>query len=329
MEAKAWLAMDPFATTAAPGPRWTQPGRLVRTAAPTRDAESYACASTIQRSQNGGEMERKDSAESVISKFYNEGGWNVTDGVTADAEKFEDLRPAASNYVSRCRLRVARHIPQNGGQNLIDMASGPIQYPEYLEYSKGFTRRHCVDLSADALAQAKAKIGDHGVYHHGNFFDLPFERDFFDCALSLHTIYHIDENKQEGAVRKLVEITRPGAPVIIVYSNPSTLIASIKSALRRGSGVGELYFHRHPLSWWQRFGDVAEVNIYPWRSFGAAAQRAMFPDNVFGRWMFKALFLLEEAFPQFFVKHFQYPMIVLKKRSPAVPAPPEVAVTAN
>lgn len=258
-------------------------------------------------------MERHDTAENVVSKFYNEGGWDVTNGVTADAEKFEDLRSVASSYVSKCRLRVVRHIP-SGGQHLLDMASGPIQYREYLAFSRSFAKRHCVDLSADALAQAEAKIGEHGVFHHGSFFDLPFEKNFFDCSISLHTIYHMDAAKQEMAVRKLIDITKPGAPVIIVYSNPETLIARITSALRRSRKGGELYFHCHPLVWWERFADAARIEIYPWRSFGADAQRALFPDNAVGRLMFKLLFMLEEALPRLFVKYFQYPMIVLTKR---------------
>lgn len=258
-------------------------------------------------------MAHQDAAEAGISKFYNEGGWNVVGGVTTDAEKFEDLRPEAAEYVSRCRLRVLRHIPAAGGQAILDMASGPIQYPEYLEYSRRFAKRHCVDLSSDALAQAAAKIGDHGVYYHGSFFDLSFEDNFFDCSLSLHTVYHMDAARQEEAVRKLVRITKPGAPVVITYSNPNTLIASIRSMLGRSAKEGEIYYHRHPLSWWSRFEDIAKVEIHPWRSFGAAAQKRLFPNNWLGRWMFRALFALEETFPRFFVKRFQYPMVALTK----------------
>ncbi len=267
----------------------------------------------------------KNDAEKIVARFYNEGGWDVTAGVTTDAEKFEDLREVAREYVSKCRLRVLRHVPPHG-QFMLDMASGPIQYPEYLEYSRNFAKRYCVDLSSSALEQAKAKIGEHGVFLHGSFFDLEFEKDFFDCAISLHTIYHMDEKLQETAVRKLVDVTKPGCPVIIVYSNPDTVIAGLRSALRRVTGrrgsskgpdvegdAADLYFSPHPVGWWQRFKDVADVRLYPWRSLGAPAQKAMFPNNLLGEGMFKMLFSLEETFPGFFVRRFQYPMIVLMK----------------
>ena len=61
-------------------------------------------------------------------------------------------------YVSKCRKRILRYIPQKG-LNILDFASGPIQYKEYLLYSKNYKYRHCVDFSKDAIMAAKAKIG--------------------------------------------------------------------------------------------------------------------------------------------------------------------------
>ena len=275
-----------------------------------------------------------DKAEERVSKFYNSVGWETDDEITEDARRFEDLREYSKEYVSKCRLRVLRHIPNNG-VNLLDMASGPIQYKEYLEYSKNFKKRYCVDLSSAALEMAKKKIGDHGVFLHGSFFDIPMEENFFDCTVSLHTIYHIDKDKQEDAVRKLLHVTKPEKRVIIVYSNPNTLLASlpfrlvslpfrilrkIKSILKKSHIKIEqkedlgLYFHPHSIEWWERFSDIAIVNIFPWRSFGSDTQKRLIPNNKLGRKMFAVLFNLEERFPNFFVKHFQYPMIILTKK---------------
>ena len=132
---------------------------------------------------------------------------------------FEDLRKHSAKYVHKCRERVFRHIPDSG-VNILDMASGPLEFQDYVDYSKNFEKRYCVDLSSTALEMAKRRIGDHGVFLHGSFFDIPLQENFFDCALSIHTIYHIDKDKQEIAVRKLLHVTKPGKPVIIVYSNP-------------------------------------------------------------------------------------------------------------
>jgi ubiquinone/menaquinone biosynthesis C-methylase UbiE len=268
-----------------------------------------------------------NDAERLVAQFYSTVGWETDQGVTEDARRWEDLRSNAQRYVTACRLRVLRHIPP-GGEAILDMASGPIQYPEYLEYSRNFARRYCVDLSEKALEGAKRKIGSHGVFFHGSFFDMPFESDFFDCSVSLHTIYHIDKDRQEEAVRKLVQVTRRGKPVIIVYSNPRTLLASFparamrrlgrlvarRASIKEAEGGPPLYAYAHPVSWWSRFSDIATVKILPWRSLGSDDQQSLIPDNRLGAMMLDLLFRLEEAFPAFFVKHFQYPMVVLTKK---------------
>ena len=233
-----------------------------------------------------------DNAEESVSKFYNTVGWETEGEVTEDAKRWEDLREHARDYVSKCRLRVLRYIPDHG-ENILDMASGPIQYKEYLEYSKNFQKRYCVDLSFGALEKARKKIGDHGVFLHGSFFDIPMEDDFFDCAVSLHTIYHMHKDKQEEAVRKLIRVTKLGSPVIVVYCNPHTIISTISSSFpvralrkikrisRRAKGGARLenradieqevslYFYPHPIEWWDRFNDIAHVKVLPWRSFSS------------------------------------------------------------
>ena len=264
-----------------------------------------------------------DKAEDAVSEFYNSVGWKTENDITEDARRWEDLREHAEKYVQNCRLRVLKHIPDRG-HYMLDMASGPIQYSEYLEYSKNYKKRYCVDLSSAALRSAKEKIGDHGVFLKGSFFDIPFEDNFFDCSISLHTIYHIHMSRQEEAVRKLLRITKPEKPVIIVYSNPSTithlpsrLINYIKPVAKKPSPCGDkkmkFYFHAFPLQWWERFSDVATVKILPWRSFTAATQKTVFPDNRLGRNLFDLLYSLEERYPRFFSKHFTYPMIILTK----------------
>jgi len=266
-------------------------------------------------------------AEEKVKKFYNTIGWQTEGKITEDARRNEDLRENAKQYVSKCRLRVLKYIPNNG-ENILDMASGPIQYKEYLEYSRNFRKRYCIDLSKKALDDAKKKIGNHGVFLCGSFFDIFLEEDFFDCAISLHTIYHIDKDKQEEAVRKLIRVTKPGSPVIIVYSNPHTIIRffllpfyflrRIKKLLREikkeKKKESYLYFFAHPIRWWDRFRNLADIEILPWRSFSSSCQKRLIPNNKFGKKIFDILFNMEERFPNFFVKYFQYPMIVLTKR---------------
>jgi len=267
--------------------------------------------------------------EEGVSRFYNTVAWKTEEGITDAARRWEDLREHARAYVSQSRLRVLRHIPESG-VNILDMGSGPIQFNEYLEYSRNFKKRYCVDLSLGALEDARRKIGDHGVFLHGSFFDIPLEDNFFDCTVSLLTIFNIDKNKQEEAVRKLIRVTKPGKPVIIVYRNPNTIISFLRLPIRvlrraktaftkwnrmpRREEGSTLYYYVHAIEWWNRFNDIATVKMLPWRSFDSNLQKALIPNNKLGSKMFDLLFALEGRFPMFFVKHFEYCMIVLTKR---------------
>jgi len=55
-----------------------------------------------------------NKAEEKVSKFYTQKSWETKSVIIEDTKRFEDLRQVAEDYVSRCRLRVLRHIPKAG-----------------------------------------------------------------------------------------------------------------------------------------------------------------------------------------------------------------------
>ncbi len=252
-----------------------------------------------------------------IYKFYNEIGWKKNKINSIDAQLFEDLRPCAKNYVSKCRKKIKKYIPKKG-TNLLDFASGPIQYDEYLSYSKNFNKRHCVDFSKTAIKEARRKIKKKGKYYCKDFLKINFKKNFFDCVISLHTIYHINKKDQKKTVEKMIDITKKGKPIIIVYSNPNTLVSKIKNVLKfNNRNIKDkklLYFYCHPLNWWKQFNDKASVEVFIWRSFSSQHQKIIFPDNYIGKLMFDLLFFFENKFSKFFSKNFQYPIILLTKK---------------
>ena len=248
-----------------------------------------------------------------IYKFYNNEGWKKKNKTYKDAELFEDLRYYAKKYVSNCRNRIFNFIPRNG-THLLDFASGPIQYKEYLKYSKNFKVRHCVDFSKDAIKQAKKKIRNKGKYYCNDFFKLNFKKNFFDCCISLHTIYHIKKNSQKKAVAKLLNITKKKSPVIILYSNPETLVSRLSKIFKlKRKKEHSIYFYCHPIKWWNQFKNTATIEMYPWRSFSSGHQKIIFPNNVIGKIIFDFIFKLENLFGNFFINNFQYYIIVLRK----------------
>ena len=91
-----------------------------------------------------------------VYSFYEKKGWNINNKITKDSELFEDNRAVAKEYLKKCRLKILKFIPKKG-LNFLDFASGPIQYKEYLKYSKNYNYRHCIDFSKAAIRDAKKK----------------------------------------------------------------------------------------------------------------------------------------------------------------------------
>ena len=261
-----------------------------------------------------------DPVTASVSELYSYQLWRERDGLTEDAKLWEDSRPAIGEYLAACRRRVQSHLP-NEGESLLDFASGPIQYPEYLEYSRDFSTRTCVDLSEHALVEAKKKLGTKGEYLHGDFLSIPIPADTFACSISLHTIYHIDAQKQEIAVRKLIDVTKKGCSIVIVYSNPQNVVSVpfkvwgwLRKRLPCPPPDSPLYFHAFPLKWWRRFEDQATMVQLPWRTLSGSTLRRLIPNNILGTNVLRGLFLLEEKFPALFLALGEYPMIILTKK---------------
>ena len=151
--------------------------------------------------------------------------------------------------------------------------------------------------------------------------DLPFEDEFFDATVSLHTIYHIHKDDQEKAVRQLLRVSKKGVPVIIIYSNPDKLLTRIKRNFRNPFQKSEpyksnsdlLYFHAHPLEWWRKFEDTASVELHPWRFFTASDAHRLVPSNKVGSAILKGFLKLDELAPKLMTSWGAYPIIILRK----------------
>lgn len=280
-----------------------------------------------------------------VRAFYDEKGWaEVEEGVYGDT-LFEDLRPVAKEYFSNSHRRVNRYLTK--GEFFFDIASGPIQYPEHLEYSKGCEYRVCVDFSFRALVAARKRLGTGGIFILGDITNLPIQSATMSGGISLHTIYHVDRSKQLAAFLELYRILKPGAVAVVVYSwgrycrtmcfieslsnLPRTLkrlAASMIYGLIRPSKLREiqalemeearsdqqLYFAPYPYKWFrENLPSTMEWELKVWRSLSLNVSRRCFPDNQFGRILYKLAYALEEFAPVITARWGQYPMFLIRK----------------
>ncbi len=273
-----------------------------------------------------------------VQQFYDERGWKKRDAVFSDAVIFEDLRSVTVQYQHTCHLRVAKHLAP-AGTYLLDVASGPVQYDEYLLYSKGYRRRVCVDISFLALAEARKRLGDKGIYVLGDVTELPFADDAFDGIVSLHTIYHVPEVRQETAFKEIHRVLARDKKAVVVYSwgNRSLLMLATMLPIRawqfllrrlrraRAGGRRDLYAHQHSYRWFSGRQWPFTYELRCWRSVGVDFTKLYIHDWLFGRAILRGLYRLEDRWPRLFGIIGQYPMIVIGKSA----APAAHTIDAN
>lgn len=270
--------------------------------------------------------------KTAVRDFYQQVGWEQrADGVFADALLFEDLRAVSRTYRHQCHLRVNRHLPP-AGKFLLDAASGPLQYPEYLTYHEHFDYRLCVDISAVALSEARKRLGPRGLYVLADIIDLPFKDHSLDGAISLHTIYHVPAARQERAFAELYRVLRPGGRAAVVYSWGQhsrlmqvllfpfqvckLLLKPARKFLRRRrpqAGLG-LYFHAHRRHWLeQKLRPRFPYEILVWRSVSVAFLKIFVHQRLGGERLLSWIYRFEEKYPRFCGKIGQYPLIVFAR----------------
>ena len=269
-----------------------------------------------------------------VFEYYKKIGWAKNDqGYFVDTGVNENLQKVCNDYNTATRRRVLWELQDQPGceyKKILDCASGPVQYPEYIEYSSDYKSRYCVDFSMEALrwAEENLRSASQKKCHFicNDFFEEPFEPNYFDSTISLHTLYHVDKELQEAFVNKLIECTKPGMKVIIIYSNPFSLRACFALPLHlllvmrawiknhifgKSPLVKKLYFARHPIGWWKRFSNRGEVRIKSYRSFTPVLEKFLIPDNIIGGFIYDFLFKFEKRNISKYLS--DYYMVVIKK----------------
>jgi SAM-dependent methyltransferase len=291
-----------------------------------------------------------------VRDFYDSVGWRqIGEGLYQNA-RYEDLRPVSREYIHRCHLRLGRYLPREG-RYLLDAGSGPIQYPEYLDYSRGFRRRVCLDISRRALVEARARIGEHGLFIVGDIANLPFSAQVFAGVVSLHTIHHLPSEEHQRAFLEFYRVLRPAGSAAVVYSwgsrSPLMRLAAGPIALafgaqrlygrvrrgRRGPGGAD----RTPTAWWpvgpsstftykhdyrwvvRSLGMLPGLEVRVWRTVSTSFLRAFIHRRFLGQTWLRWLYWCEERAPRLLGRIGQYPAILFSR--PAANDHPKERVT--
>jgi ubiquinone/menaquinone biosynthesis C-methylase UbiE len=292
-------------------------------------------------------LKDKSTIKREVQEFYDQYGWQQIGEGLYQNSRYEDLRPVSEEYVHRCRARVSHYLPESG-ELILDGGSGPIQYREYEEYSTGFNRRVCLDISSLALQEARKRIGEHGWYVVGDLANLPFKGNAFGAAVSMHVIYHLPMEDQESAFREFFRVLRPGGNAVVIYSwGENSILMRLASIPVQLAGMflrlysrirfGKdrpmkvkdqeidketvalltkpgLYSFKHDYQWLRKsVGGLPGFEVRVWRTVSSAFLRALVHRQFLGRYWLRILFWLEERLSYPLGRLGQYPMVLFQK----------------
>ena len=265
-----------------------------------------------------------------VREFYDEIGWQQEQDGHYQNARYEDLRPVSREYIHRTRLRVMNGLIPTG-RFLLDAGSGPVQYDEYKTYSQGYQKRVCLDISIQALREARNRIGEHGLFVVGDLANLPFKKESFDGAVSMHAIHHLALAEHPRAYGEIHRVLASGRTAAIVngWHEPflSRMAEPLIGLMRRLSGRSEkkkkewlneedpsgTFVQKMTPEWLKsEIGSKMDLEIKPWRSLSTRILR-WFVRPFGGRALLRFVFWLENKFPAFFAENGQYPLIVIKK----------------
>jgi len=271
-----------------------------------------------------------------VFDYYNEVEYKIKDSlkIYEDSPKWVDFREVSSAYIRNSFSKASNYYPPSG-KYLLDIASGPIGLPEYMALSDGYEFRICVDISINALIQAKINIeraGKKGIFICGDICNIPIQDNICDTVLSQHTLYHIPKDDQLTAVNEMYRVAKQGSKIVIVYSwfyhswfmNISLNAIQLYRILRHFAGKlyvrlvkskPRLYFYPHSPRWFRKsfpFGE--DIDFYCWRSTNKYFLNLYIHKWFFGKQLLKKLIKIEEKRSKCLSKFGEYPAIVITKK---------------
>jgi SAM-dependent methyltransferase len=270
----------------------------------------------------------------TVQQFYDRFGWELAaNGIYKDTAAWVDLRPVMLPYYSRVRKRAKKFLrPQ--GVYFLDAGSGALPHPEYADYSSGYKKHVCVDLSEKGLREARKKLQDRGAYVIADMTRLPFRNETFDGISSNHAIYHVPADEQSNTVLELYRVLKPDCTGVIAYTwptcpfsdwivrYPNLWLRVVKKVFVRsgrlhqevGEDVPPLYFHPHNARWFHHLLGTRglDYEIRCAQLVDNMFSKALVPDNLLGSLLLRFFSMLESWLPHRLAEVARYPFVIIR-----------------
>jgi ubiquinone/menaquinone biosynthesis C-methylase UbiE len=154
--------------------------------------------------------ERSESNNGVAQEFYDSPLW-------PRFRFWEKFTWFCNGGERRARNQVLKHLPEQPNLRLLDVAVGDGVYVPWMPLDWQIVG---IDLTWSQLRACQARAGTRPVQLiQGEAESLPLHDAQFDAVLSIGAFNYF--NDPEGALREMVRVARPGAPIVISDELPN------------------------------------------------------------------------------------------------------------
>lgn len=106
-------------------------------------------------------------------------------------------------------------LPVQNGAAVLDLGCGTGLELEYYFKFNPAAKITGIDLSEDMLAALKQKFSGKAITAiHGSYFDIPFEKDRYDAAVSVESLHHFTKEEKTSLYKKVVALKRVSTKVL-------------------------------------------------------------------------------------------------------------------
>ena len=189
-----------------------------------------------------------------VKDYYDRIGWTKQKGKYVDALSFTTDK--GTKYQKACNDRLREMI--GSPELLLDVACGASPFNSKAK------KQLCIDFSITAIEEAK-KNKPEGLFVLGDITALPLKDNSVTDTISMHTIYHVDKDKQAAAIEEIKRVTKNKCYVVYNAGKHAKLVNILTLPLQlwnwsekriNPNSKRRVYFYAHSYKWLEQFGEI-------------------------------------------------------------------------
>ncbi|MCL6098502.1 MAG: class I SAM-dependent methyltransferase [Bacteroidetes bacterium] len=232
-----------------------------------------------------------------VKDYYDKIGWKKQKGKYVDTLTFTSDKGAKYKKAVNEQLREMIGEPDS----LLDIACGAVPFNSKAK------KQICIDFSITAVKEAKLNRPD-GLFVLGDITNIPLKDNSVTDTISLHTIYHIDKDKQSRAIEEIRRVSKKKCYVIYNAGKHATLVNILTLPLQlwnwsekriNPNSKRKVYFYAHDYNWLEKYGRLETYTLL----------------NENGIKLYSIFLGLISKIEKYFPRHAYHPLLIIDKKN--------------